>query len=422
MSEIQNIEINLLSKLLDKQNYLVVKNYLSKELFSEELHDLYELIVEGYETHPTLERLDIEGLSALNKIKDPYQSLSKLRLFENILFELNDNTLKTESNSLANAELLISYVRSLNHQLLGQQIASLGMSFAKGSKDAIDEVTDLINKYNNLEDFLDEFGEETTQDIDKLLEESSNKYRLQFNLESLSRNVYGIGRGEFGAIFALPETGKSAFALYLCFGENGFAQQGNKVLYLGNEERTSRMMLRAISCYTGLNRDELELNVEEAREKFNEISENVIMKDIQDWTLPKIEKYINKIEPAVVVLDQGDKVTVHGQYSASHERLRELFKSLRELAKRTNVALLTVSQASADARGRTRLTAMDMEGSKIGKSAETDLIIGIAKAVNDNEDVEEDTTRFLTVSKNKISGWHGTIVANINPDLSQYGV
>jgi len=422
MSEIQNIEINLLSKLLDKQNYLVVKNYLSKELFSEELHDLYELIVEGYETHPTLERLDIEGLSALNKIKDPYQSLSKLRLFENILFELNDNTLKTESNSLANAELLISYVRSLNQQLLGQQIASLGMSFAKGSKDAIDEVTDLLNKYNNLEDFLDEFGEETTQDIDKLLEESSNNSRLQFNLESLSRNVYGIGRGEFGAIFALPETGKSAFALYLCFGENGFAQQGNKVLYLGNEERTSRMMLRAISCYTGLNRDELELNVEEAREKFNEISENVIMKDIQDWTLPKIEKYINKIEPAVVVLDQGDKVTVHGQYSASHERLRELFKSLRELAKRTNVALLTVSQASADARGRTRLTAMDMEGSKIGKSAETDLIIGIAKAVNDNEDVEEDTTRFLTVSKNKISGWHGTIVANINPELSQYGV
>lgn len=181
-------------------------------------------------------------------------------------------------------------------------------------------------------------------------------------------------------------------------------------------------MLRAISCYTGMTRDELELNVEEAREKFNGISANVIMKDIQDWTLPKIEKYINKIEPAVVVLDQGDKVTVHGQYSASHERLRELFKSLRELAKRTNVALLTVSQASADARGRTRLTAMDMEGSKIGKSAETDLIIGIAKAVNDNEDNEEDTTRFITVSKNKISGWHGTIVVNINSELSQYGV
>ena len=422
MSEIQNVEINLLSRLLNKQNYLAVKNYLSKELFSEDLHDLYDLIIEGYETHPTLERLDIEGLTALNKIKDPYQSLSKLRLFENILFELNDSNVNTESNSLANTELLVSYVRSLNHQLLGQQIASLGMSFAKGSTGSIDEVTELLNKYNNLEDFLDEFGEETTQDIDKLLEESSNTNRLKFNLESLARNVYGIGRGEFGAIFALPETGKSAFALHLCFGENGFAQQGNKVLYLGNEERTSRMMLRAISCYTGMTRDELELNVEEAREKFNEISANVIMKDIQDWTLPKIEKYINKIEPAVVVLDQGDKVTVHGQYSASHERLRELFKSLRELAKRTNVALLTVSQASADARGRTRLTAMDMEGSKIGKSAETDLIIGIAKAANDNEDNEEDTTRFITVSKNKISGWHGTIVVNINPELSQYGV
>lgn len=200
MSEIQNVEINLLSRLLNKQNYLAVKNYLSKELFSEDLHDLYDLIIEGYETHPTLERLDIEGLTALNKIKDPYQSLSKLRLFENILFELNDSSVNTESNSLANTELLVSYVRSLNHQLLGQQIASLGMSFAKGSTGSIDEVTELLNKYNNLEDFLDEFGEETTQDIDKLLEESSNTNRLKFNLESLSRNVYGIGKGEFGAI------------------------------------------------------------------------------------------------------------------------------------------------------------------------------------------------------------------------------
>jgi hypothetical protein len=62
-----------------------------------------------------------------------------------------------------------------------------------------------------------------------------------------------------------------------------------------------------------------------------------------------------------------------------------------------------------------------MEGSKIGKSAECDLIIGIGKhEAGDVEDSEIDTARYLTVSKNKLSGWHGTVICNIEPKVSRY--
>jgi hypothetical protein len=60
-----------------------------------------------------------------------------------------------------------------------------------------------------------------------------------------------------------------------------------------------------------------------------------------------------------------------------------------------------------------------MEGSKIGKAAEADLIIGIGKHASMDDD-EPDLSRFLTVSKNKLSGWHGTIVCCIDPDISRY--
>jgi hypothetical protein len=77
--------------------------------------------------------------------------------------------------------------------------------------------------------------------------------------------------------------------------------------------------------------------------------------------------------------------------------------------------LIGVSQASNDASGRTRLDYSMMEGSKIGKAAEADLIIGIGKDQDD-----ESITRYLTVSKNKLSGWHGTILAQIQPEISRY--
>jgi hypothetical protein len=91
------------------------------------------------------------------------------------------------------------------------------------------------------------------------------------------------------------------------------------------------------------------------------------------------------------------------------------------MAKRYNCALIVVSQASAEAKGKTRLSPFEMEGSKIGKFAESDLIIGIGKMdSNSVDDSEVDYTRYLTVGKNKLSGWHGTIICQIQPEISRY--
>jgi hypothetical protein len=80
---------------------------------------------------------------------------------------------------------------------------------------------------------------------------------------------------------------------------------------------------------------------------------------------------------------------------------------------------VAVSQASADAEGRYEVTFSMMENSRTGKAAEADLIIGVGKS--DTVD-SEDHSRGICISKNKITGWHGTIGAILDPQTSRYTI
>ena len=410
------LEQKVLLALCQKEIYAANKTNLSSKLFEGALEDIYTLIVQAYEKFPELAQLNKSELKVLWDMQNPYASVAQKKEFGAYLEDVF-----SMPPDIA-ADVMNSYIHNLWERHVGHKIASLGLALSEGDKEAMTGLLKLLE--STRAGFMPtDFGPPTTQDIDVLLGYASNDHRFQFNIETLARHVYGIGRGEFGVVFALPETGKSAFALSLCCAPNGFCDQGAKVLYLGNEERTERIMLRAIQAYTGMTRDEIAKAPAKAKAIFSRIADFLVMNDTQDWDLQHIEAYIENVAPDVVILDQGDKVHIGGTYSASHERLRELFKNLREVAKRRNCAIITISQASAEAKGRTRLSPFDMEGSKIGKAAETDLIIGIGKhEAGDIDDSEIDNSRYLTVSKNKLSGWHGTIICNIEPEVSRYVV
>ena len=66
-----------------------------------------------------------------------------------------------------------------------------------------------------------------------------------------------LGGGNLMIAFARPETGKTAFWVSLCAGPNGFAEQGAKIHAFINEEPAIRTQMRAISCYTGMTREEI---------------------------------------------------------------------------------------------------------------------------------------------------------------------
>ena len=405
------MDIRLLKSLLSFDFYIENKSNLSKTLFEDEIQEAYQTITQAHEKYQ--HDLIPADILALWKNNNPVATRSDQDAFSSLIESVED---VQPLSPLVVADVL----HGLWQRQIGTKIANMGIEVADGNQSAMERLTQLLD--GTREGFMPtDFGEKTTKDIHELLAGVTDDNRWQFNIATLSRHVYGIGAREFGCVFALPETGKTAFLVSICTGPGGFCEQGAKVIYLGNEEDTGRTMLRAIQAHAGVTREQVIANPLSARRKFNAIEDLFDMNEVQDWDLAKIEAYVEKEQPDILIIDQADKVNIGGNFNAGHERLRELYRRLRETAKKYDCALLAVSQASNDAKGRTRLSGFDMEGSKIGKMAELDLCIGIGKhEAGDVDDSEPDTSRYLTISKNKLSGWHGTVICNIQPEISRY--
>lgn len=403
------MEIELIKTLLDNQTYQATKTKLRKSIFSEDTATLYGLLQDAHNKYGS--NLKPDDLYSIWITKNPVATTSEINEFRDVIDDLK----RCESITPAIAS---DVIETLWRQEIGRDVSHIGINMAEGDSSAMGKLHALLESVKDGY-IADDFGEPTTDNIYELLSETSDDNRWKFNIETLSRHVYGIGPSEFGVLFARPETGKSAFLVSIIAGPNGFCQQGARTLYLGNEEKTTRTKLRAIQACSGMTREEIADNPDLAMAKYQSIKDRLIMKDVQEWDLDTIDRYCSKINPDVLCIDQADKVNISGNYTASHERLKELYRSLRELAKRHDCALIGVSQASAEAEGKTRIDFSMLEGSKTSKAAEADLILGIGKA-SSGDDNEPDNRRFINVSKNKLSGFHGYVIAMIEPEISRY--
>jgi len=401
---------SILKECLNTEFFTENKGKLRSSIFDEEAKEIYETI----ETmHGKFER-DISPLELFTfwKSQNPTSTGSWDEQIEGIISTISDaETLDTE--------IAADVIGNLWRQHVGLDIANLGIKMSEGDTSAMDTLNKLLEQVS--QGYLpDDFAEDVTDDIYELLAVVSNANRFKFNIETLSRNVYGIGRGEFGVIAAYSNVGKTALAISLCAAPGGFCQQDAKVCYIANEEVAKRTKLRAIQAYTGMTKDEIEFDPQAASARYSGIKDRMIFVDAQGWDIQMLDAYLGKQKCEVCIIDMADKIALTTQFNSGHERLRELYYRLRELAKKHNCAVIGISQASADAEGKTRLTPTMLEGSKVGKIAECDILIGAGKA-NDAE-YPDDPTRYLTVMKNKISGWHGTVICNLNQHTSRYEV
>lgn len=300
----------------------------------------------------------------------------------------------------------------------GRQLADLGIKMMDNKVKNLSKVQELISRYE--ENFLPkETIKEINHDVVSLLHSTKDVSKYKWNLKGLREICPGIGPSTFTAVFALVETGKTAFLISTMFGKDGFLNQGAKVLILGNEEPVERTALRSVSSFTGLTEVEITADPQEAHNAWNVYSSQCIFLSADEVpSMEELDQLISKHKPDVVGVDQLDKMQVTGNYARDDIRLGEIYRSARALSKKHSCAIIGVSQANAEADGRTVLRFTQMAGSRVGKAAEADLIIGIGK---ETEDMGEDNgLRHIYVSKNKLGGKHGTCSTVIKPELSRY--
>ena len=404
------MELPLLTTLLCSGTYTANQSRLKRSIFSEDTVEIFDLLKAAHTKYN--HNITPDDLYSLWVTEHPVATTAEVHDFR-------DQIDLMKASEPLSEDVATDVIGSLWRKETGLEVSNLGIDMSMGDTSAMTRLKSLLERV--ADGYMpDDFGEATTDDIYELLAETSDENRWKFNISTLSRHIYGIGPSEFGIVFARPEVGKTAFVISICAGPNGFCQQGAKVLYLGNEEKTTRTKLRAIQACSGMNREEIAANPDLAMSKYMSIKDRLVMKDIQEWDLDRVDSYCELNKPDVIILDQGDKINIAGNYNASHERIRELFRSIRELSKRHNAALLTVSQASADAEGKTRIDFSMLEGSKTGKAAEADVIFGLSKYSSNTDDDAPDNTRFINISKNKLSGYRGCIICNIEPEVSRY--
>ena len=401
------IEKQIIKLLLNKSFYTKYKGQISRNVFQGNFGSLFDTIQKAHEKYN--KDINIDELYSLHTaVFNPALTRAAKEQFSEMLQDIRE----TQEPS---TEIADDIVKILGERDVAQRIAVEATEIFNGKPADFNIITRLVEEHKK--GLPTERLDAVTNDIGELIEELNVTSKWKFNLMRLKENIGGVGPGNLMIAFARPETGKTAFWVSLVAGPNGFAEQGAKVHAFINEEPAVRTQMRAISCFTGLNKEQVTNDISTAHMEWSKIKNNIKMIDTVDWTMQDVDSHCEKHKPDIIIIDQLDKVNISGTFARTDEKLRAIYTSAREIAKRRECVVIAISQASADAHNRDHISFDMMENSKTGKAAEADLIIGIG---NRSSNDPTNNMRILNVSKNKITGWHGDPAVTIDKYISRY--
>lgn len=403
------VEKQIIKLLLEKDFYNKYKGQIASSVFEGNYGSLFTTIQKAHDEYD--QDISLDDLYSLHTTK---YNPALTRAMKIAISELIEDIREVEKPNNKIAEDIIQLLKERD---VAQKVAVEATEIYNGAPANFSNIKKVIEDFEN-EKPVEEV-DAVTDNIGELITQLQVTTKWKFNLQVLKDNVGGIGPGNFMIAFARPETGKTAFWVSLVSGEEGFAQQGAKIHAFINEEPAVRTQMRAINCWTGLTKQEIVDNLKESHESWSQIKDNIKMLDVVDWSMEDVDAHCEKHKPDIIIIDQLDKVNVKGTFARTDEKLRAIYTSAREIAKKHQCAVIAISQASADAHNHNSISFDQMENSKTGKAAEADLIIGIG--TNPKNDTEN-KVRTLCVSKNKINGYHGEPICTLRREITRYGI
>lgn len=223
----------------------------------------------------------------------------------------------------------------------------------------------------------------------------------------------GLIRGHHLVVFARPEMGKTLFVIN---ATAGFLHQGLKVLYVGNEDPIKDIALRMVCRLNKLSKyDVLENPVETYEAALAKGYNNLVLAPLSPGTPREIEHLIEAYKPDVVVIDQLRNLKMRSEDNNYVQQLEKAATAARNIGKKYNVLVLSVTQAGDSATGKPALDMGDVDSSNTGIPAQADVMVGIGAS---QEDMEMGR-RTLSLPKNKRSGQHGSFAVRMDETCSR---
>ena len=405
-----------------------------------------ELIIKLFMTERTAYDRFYKHLN-LNYIKTNFVSLYKLFMVIHSYYEKSDKTSMSKSdlelayhssylledserNELSDLldrilelelteQNVYAYLNAHKQRCIAGEVAKLALDVEDGTA----KVEELLNKFNELEheDTETDEAKPVNMDLHEIYESQIQTPGLRWRLNWLNKSLGSLRKGDFGFIFARPETGKTTFLASEM--THMVSQTDGDILWFNNEEQGKKVAVRCFQALFGLTNKELFDNRENnANEYKQKVGSRIKIYDYEDSSsTSRIESIIKETNPSLIIFDQIDKV--RGFKSDRYDlELKKLYQWAREMAK-IYAPVIAVSQAGGTGEGKVWLTMDDVDSSKTAKQGEADWILGIGK--------EQDNTsnmRYLNISKNKLLGdedtlpdlRHGNQQVMIKPNIARY--
>ena len=391
------LEISIIKSMIkEKETYNKYYKHINNITTESHIKILFNMINKYYTKYPEHNYISLDELKTFFSFE--YPNMKDKEIYDNLFLQLSDID---TSDSLAK-DLIIKFIE----KDFVNRIIQKGIPVISGEDSNVIESFEIIlSEYKEAIDLQETDDEErifVEDDLEELISQTTSD-GLSWRLTCLNIDLGQLPGGSLGHFFARPDCGKTSFIHSEVSYFAGQLKDDEIIIWFNNEEAGSKVKLRLYSAICKATKIQIIQNTELAKKKFNEKGGNRIrLYDSATISVEDIERVCKNIQPRIVIIDVGDKLTYRGSNKAGNgsERLTGIYTSLREVVKRCNkdwkMDILTTGQSDAQSEGRQWLYQINLDGGKTGKAGAFDYIIGMG--ATDKEAVE----RYIYCCKNKM--------------------
>lgn len=386
-------ELKIISTIgSSREAYLKLAPFVSPEVFSTFCGKVYHEIAKWYESDKKTDIVDFEFIKSYLQKEEP----KKTNLIEEFFASLPN---PSSADNIARL-----YKEQYKEHLREELILALGSNRKT-------QISELIDKYQSVE--IEEEQEEIFNDvsIEELQIHFSNENLIPIYPSALNEALGGgVPRQSQICIYARPDVGKTTVAINATVGA---AESGFKVLYLGNEDPSAKMVLRMLTRFTRKPERELLTNPKLYKDAVAKGYKNLYFVSAHPGNAAFLKKYVEKIKPDLMVVDQIR--TMHFSKESMTMNLEYGVRFTRSLAKEFNLVSIVVTQAGDSASNRIVLRQEDVEWSNTGVAGQMDLMLGVGQ----NEIMKATGQVCISIPKNKLTAPLSPMTVSIDYALNR---
>jgi len=286
-------ELSIIKSFLDKRKYQQYRSFVTDKEVSEELRPIFKALDEWYTQKtgsPTLE--DVANLTFARGIKERDREYTKT-VFDTL-------------QRINGEETVITLLEGFKTNRVLSDLALASHEASEGRR-GLPEVLELVEKLKTPEKIQFDY---VTDDLEEILCRTIHAPGLRWRLDSLNKSLGSLRKGNFGFVFARPETGKTTFlASEVTYMASQVSSEAGPIIWINNEEKGESVKKRIYQGALGARIDHLEKHTARAQEAYLKATNGKLkLLDRAGIHRKEVESICQNEAPSLLVFDQIDKI------------------------------------------------------------------------------------------------------------------